>query len=119
MDTIANFLTSLRNAEMAGRKTAVVPFSKINVSLLGILSESGYVAGFEPSERTVTVNLTDASHTYKRVSKPGRRVYVAADEIPTVLGGRGIAVVSTSSGLMTGKAAKKQGLGGELICEVY
>ena len=120
MDTIANVLTIIRNAELAGHASAPVPFSNVTSNLLGLLQEHGYIASFQREAGVITVALKQGSrHSYKRVSKPGRRMYVGADSIPSILGGRGLAVISTSSGLLSGKEAKKRGIGGELMCEVY
>lgn len=126
MDTIANLITSIRNAEMAGHKSLTVPNSKIALNLLEILKEQRYLKGytvkediqFQPIEITLQANLDEAHH-YRRISKPGRRMYVNHKTIPSVRRGNGLVVISTSLGLLTGSDAKKKGVGGEIICEVY
>ncbi len=124
-DPIADMLTRLRNALSAGLSVTTMPHSKVKESILGILKAKGYVKSYKITGdapfRMLEVNLdpTDGGLALERVSKPGRRVYVASRDIPSVLGGRGIVIISTSQGLLTGQEARKQGLGGELICKVY
>jgi small subunit ribosomal protein S8 len=124
MDPIANLLTSLHNAEMAGHAELTVPASKSNLAILHILQKNGYVAGVKeepakPQGRLVISLNPGQVHTFKRISKPGRRSYVPADEIPVVSGGLGLTVISTSQGMMSGRDAKRQGIGGEVICTVF
>lgn len=125
MDTLGNLLTSIRNAEMARHAATSVPASKASAALLEILKANGYIKGFstrsEGVKQLIDVTLTGDGvvHHYKRISKPGRRLYTDAKNIPVVLRGMGMVVISTSAGMMTGKQARKQKLGGELICEVY
>lgn len=123
MDTIGNLITSIRNAELAGHVSLTVPFSKQNQAVLSVLQEEGFVAASKEAEkgRTITVTLPEpvVRHHYKRISKPGRRLYTTAAEIPIVLRGLGIVVVSTPKGVMTGKKAKKAGVGGEVMFEAY
>lgn len=126
MDTIGNLLTSIRNAELASHDELTVPDAKQSLAVLDILKAEGYVHDVKPVEATsaekrVRITLTQplSRHHYRRLSKPGRRLYVAADRIPSVRSGFGFVIVSTSKGMMTGKKAKSAGLGGELICEVY
>lgn len=123
-DPIADMLTRIRNAAGARQSSTRIPYSKIKESIAGILKANEFIADFkiEPEglksivvELETPTNLTNLA----RISKPGRRVYTAAGEIPTILGGRGIVVISTSHGLMTGREARKLGLGGELICKVW
>lgn len=128
-DPIADLLTRIRNALMACHETVNIPHSKIKVSIVKILEQEGFISGQHVVEKdpflTVKVELKyDSDHvpairSLKRVSKPGCRVYVGRDEVPLVLGGMGINILSTSSGIMTGKQAVKEGVGGEVLCEVY
>ncbi len=128
-DPIADLLSRIRNALMAGHETAEVPHSKIREELVRILKDEGYVIGYSLVEqepinriRVILKYQPDRSPTIKRlrrISKPGRRVYAGRNEIPSVLGGLGINIVTTSRGVMTGSAARDQGVGGEILCEVY
>lgn len=127
-DPIADMLSRIRNA-MAVRKTTItLPHSNIKQEVARIMKETNFIDGFNVEGQTVgkvlTVEInnpeTPARITeLKRLSTPGRRMYVNADNIPTVKRGRGIVIVSTSKGLMTGSNAKKERLGGELIAEIY
>ena len=123
MDHIANLITSLRNAEMASHTSLSVPNTKMNVNILTVLEQNGYIAGFvapEEGARTIVVNLiVSARHTFRRVSKSGRRIYTDAKHVPTILQGFGTVILSTPEGVMSGKDAKKKGIGGEVLCEVY
>lgn len=128
-DPIADLLTRIRNALMARHETVNIPHSKIKVSIVKILEQEGFISGQHLVEKdpflAVKVDLKyDSDHvpairSLKRISKPGCRVYVGRDEVPLVLGGMGINILSTSSGIMTGKQAVKEGVGGEVLCEVY
>jgi len=124
-DPIADMLTRIRNGLMAGRASVLVPHSTIKEAIAKILTEKGYVAGYEVSGQSpakmIEVTLGGRRELSKlaRISKPGRRVYTASREIPMVLSGRGLVIVSTPKGLMAGGDAKKAGLGGELICKVW
>jgi len=127
-DPIADLLTRIRNALMARHDTAEIPYSKRKEDVVRILHEEGYVAGFTRVESepfpTLKVVLKygpdhiPAIERMARVSRPGRRVYTGHKDIPQVLGGMGINIISTSKGLMTGKNAAEAGIGGEIICEV-
>ena len=127
-DPIADMLTRIRNAIIAGHKSTVLPSSKIKVELARILKEQGYMADYKLEDKSgrkvinVTVAYTPARQSVikeiRRVSKPSRRVYVNKGEIPRVRGGLGICIISTSKGIMTGTQARRQGLGGELICSI-
>ena len=127
-DQIADFITRLRNAVMVGKTEILVPTSKLKLAVAEILVKNGYLASCEVVEGTprgmlrVVINepgtVAKVSEIIK-VSKPGRRVYSAAADIPTVKSGRGMVVVSTSKGLMTGKDAKKNHLGGEILIRVW
>lgn len=127
-DPIADLLTRIRNAVMVGKNEITVPSSKIKVVVAKELKKAGYVTAVKVESAkprdilVVTINNPGENSTIneiKRLSKPGRRVYVSADEIPKVKSGRGIVLVSTSKGVVTGVEAKKQRLGGELLLSVY
>ncbi len=127
-DPIADMLTRIRNA-IAVRKTEVnLPHSRIKESVARLLKESNFIDNVSVSDapvgKTLTVKINDESSNARiteivRMSKPGRRHYVNAQEIPVVKRGRGLVIVSTSKGLMTGDRAKTEKVGGELICKVY
>lgn len=89
------------------------------MEILKVLKAEGYIKDFKLTDSIIYVDLDNALEKMMRISKPGRRVYANKDSIPTVLQGRGLVVISTSKGVMSGKAAKKQGLGGELLCKVW
>lgn len=123
-DPISDMLTRIRNAYAVGKEFTEVPTSKVKLAILAILKEKGYVKDYMQEERMIKVTLNYDGEKPKvssleRVSKPGRRVYVKSDEIPTVLAGAGITIISTSKGIITGEEAKKSKLGGELIAKVY
>ncbi len=124
-DPIADMLTRIRNGLTAGKSEVVIPYSKIKFAIAQILETNGYIQAVKVSENGIFQNLTIGLNGTKpitklmRVSKPGRRIYAKFSEIPQVLNGRGIVIVSTPAGLMTGIQARQQGLGGELICKVY
>ena len=127
-DPIADMLTRIRNAIAASRQHVVIPHSRVKEAIAKILSDNGFVASYRVDtdgafkSLIVTLNSDDtraAITALQRVSKPGRRVYAASQDIPLVLGGRGMVILSTSGGLMTGREARKAGLGGELICKVW
>ena len=124
-DPIADMLTRLRNANQALHDTADMPTSRMKVSVARVLQDEGYISGYEVNERTLTLKLKYDSERrrvisgLKRASRPGRRIYVGKDEIPRVLGGMGVAVISTSQGVITGQEARRRGVGGELLCTVW
>ena len=124
-DAISDMLTRIRNAQSARHTSASMPYSKMREAVAQILKGSGFIADAKVEkhgafQQLVITLATDRQITaLERVSKPGRRVYTKSQEIPLVVGGRGIVIVSTSSGLMTGREARKRGLGGELICKVW
>jgi small subunit ribosomal protein S8 len=128
-DPIADLLTRLRNASRARKAEFTVPYSKLKSEIARILEKEGYIAGFEletPEEgrphlkiKNKFVNKTSAIAGLKRVSRPGLRRYVGAGEVPRVLGGMGIAVLSTSRGVLTGHEAKKQNVGGEVLAYIW
>ncbi len=127
-DQIADFITRIRNAVMAQKTEILVPTSKLKLAVAEILVKNGYLASCEVIDGEprgmlhVVINELGTApriNEIMKVSKPGRRVYVGVAEIPTVKSGRGMVVVSTSRGLMTGRDAKKNGLGGELLVRVW
>ena len=127
-DPIADMLTRIRNAVMVRKTEVTLPHSKIKESVARLLQQSNFVdnvsVGDAPVGKTLTVRINDESGNARiteivRLSKPGRRYYVNALEIPIVKRGRGIVIISTSKGLMTGDQAKTEHIGGELICKVY
>ncbi len=126
-DVIADMLTRIRNAISAKHETVEIPASNTKKAIANILLEEGYIAGVEIIEGvqgTIKITLKyDGKNRVisglKRVSKPGLRIYVGAEEIPQVLGGLGIAILSTSKGIMTGKEAKKLHQGGEVLAYVW
>jgi small subunit ribosomal protein S8 len=127
-DPIADMLSRIRNA-IAVRKTEVnMPHSNVKESVAKLLQKNGFLADVRVAKATIgktlsiTINAEGTNATIteiKRVSKPGRRYYTRSQEIPVIKRGRGIVIVSTSKGMMTGTQAKQQGVGGELICQVY
>ena len=127
-DPIADFLTRLRNANAARKTELSLPYSKIKAEIARILKQEGYITNYEvdttgqfPQIKVISkmVNRTSAITGLKRVSKPGLRKYVGAGEIPRVLGGMGISILSTPRGIVTGREAKKQNIGGELLAYVW
>lgn len=129
-DPIADFLTRVRNANTAMKKSVDIPASNIKVSLSQILKDEGFIKDFEiiKEEETVKKNIrvylkydqkTRVISGLKRISKPSLRVYVGKEDIPKVLGGLGVAVLSTSQGIMTDKKARRDGMGGEVLCYVW
>jgi small subunit ribosomal protein S8 len=131
-DPIADFLTRIRNAIRAAHETVDIPASRLKSELARILAEQGYIESFSvvpaPAGATgqliqITLKYTDdrrsAISGLRRVSRPGRRTYVDAGHMPKVLGGMGTAIVSTSSGVMTGHDARAAGVGGEVLAEVW
>jgi len=127
-DPISDFLIRFKNASRAGKEEFTAPFSKIKAEIARILKEEGYIWSYEvdtegdfPSIKVKVryIDGTPALTDLKKESKPGRRRYIGVDEIPKVLGGLGIAILSTSQGLMAGHHAKKKNVGGELIASVW
>lgn len=127
-DQIADLITRIRNAIMVGKNEIVVPTSKLKVAVLEGLKSAGFIDSFEiianEPRDIIKVTIMKAGEIAKineieKVSKPGRRVYVAADEIPTIKSGRGLILISTNKGIMTGKEAKKNRLGGEILVKVW
>ncbi len=129
MDRIADMLTRIRNAQMAGIEKIEMPASKMLERIAGILKEEGYIAGVKAYNHKghrylrLTLRYDDEGNPVireiRRVSKPGRRVYAGADELPRVKNGYGVAIISTSKGIMTDKKARAARTGGEVLCTVF
>jgi small subunit ribosomal protein S8 len=128
-DPVADFLTRIRNAHSSRHQKLDVPASKLKLEIARILKEEGYIANFklteESNKKTLRVylkygpNNEAAINRIERISRPGCRVYVGRNEIGRVLGGLGINILTTPKGVMTGRQARKEGVGGEVLCEVY
>lgn len=129
-DTIADMLTRIRNACMVRHATTEVPSTKVTRSIAKVLKEEGFIADFEEvgesPKRSLVLSLKYKGknrqpiiRTLRRISKPGLRVYSNRKELPRVLGGIGVAIISTSSGIMTDREARRQGIGGEILCYVW
>ncbi len=128
-DPIADMLTRLRNGNTAYHDTVAMPHSKMKAGIAEILQQQGYIAGWSVAEgevgRTLTINLKYGPNRersiagVRRVSKPGLRVYAKSTSLPKVLGGLGVAIISTSSGLLTDREAAKKGVGGEVLAYVW
>lgn len=128
-DPIADFLTRIRNAGLARHETTEVPYSKMKRELARIFQEEGYINGYSEkgagSHRQLVIELKygpdgdRAIHGMRRLSRPGRRTYRKQNSIPRVLDGLGVAILSTSRGILTDHAARRQGIGGEVLCFVY
>ena len=129
-DTIADMLTRIRNANMARHQTTKIPATRMTRSIARVLQEEGFIAQFDEEKEGVKQflvislkykgkNRQPLITALKRISKPGLRVYSNRRELPRVLGGIGIAIISTSQGIMTDREARRQGLGGEVLCYVW
>jgi small subunit ribosomal protein S8 len=134
-DPIADMLTRIRNAVIAGHNTVALPNSKIKSAIAQILKDEGYIAGYEvvddsnnPLHKVLRIRLKYIGERrerrsvitgLERISRPGRRVYTGKQEIPWVLSGMGVAILSTPKGVMTGQRARQLGVGGEVICKVW
>lgn len=126
-DPIADMLTRIRNALQVSKPEVSMPSSKVKKAILDVLVSEGFVTSYDESgdiKKEITVKLKyyqgqPVIDEIKRTSKPGRRVYFSNEDLPTVKEGYGITVVSTSKGVMTGKQARQEGIGGELVCTVY
>ncbi|MBQ4133535.1 MAG: 30S ribosomal protein S8 [Desulfovibrionaceae bacterium] len=123
-DPIADMLTRIRNAHLALHKEVSVPRSKIKESIANILRDEGYVEDVSVEDRDIKIGLKyiggkGVISGLKRISKPGRRIYVSAAGVPNVQNGLGICIVSTSKGVISGAKAKEQHIGGELLCEIW
>ncbi len=130
-DPIADYLTRLRNAQMAGHRVVEIPASKMKKAITKILYDQGYILKYKFDDEAGKQGIIKIALKYdpvskepvirelKRISKPGLRKYCSADELPRVINGLGIAIISTSKGLMTDKEARKAHVGGEVLCHVY
>ena len=128
-DPLGDMLTRIRNAQMRGKSTVVTPASTLRARVLEVLLNEGYIRGFEKAdtankqgEFTISLKYYEGEpviRELKRVSKPGLRVYTKAESVPRVLGGLGVAVLSTSQGLLTDREARKRRVGGEVLCFVW
>ena len=128
-DPKADMLTRSRNANTVGHTTVEIPASKMKKSIAGILADEGYIKGFDViddnKQGIIRIQMkygTDKERVIsgiKKISKPGLKVYAKSDEVPKVLGGLGIAIISTSNGIISDKQARKLGVGGEVICYVW
>lgn len=135
-DPIADMLTRIRNAQAVRKPAVIIPMNKIKKEIARILKEEGWIYDYEIIKNDIVKNKTSvfdelkvvlkykksgrpAISNLKRISKPGLKIYVDKEHLPRVLNNMGIAIISTSRGLMTNKEARKQGLGGEVICEIY
>ncbi len=126
-DPISDMLTRIRNGQKAHKVSVSMPASSVKFAIARVLKDEGYITGFETSgegaEKALSVELkyfegTPVIEKVQRVSKPGLRIYRGKDEMPKVLGGLGIVIVSTSAGVMSDRQARQQGIGGEVICVV-
>ena len=133
-DPIADMLTRIRNSVMSGQAMTAMPSSKVKVEIAKILKEEGYLENFEiadgkrPSQKVLRLKIKYIGErrerkpvltNLERVSRPGRRVYTKKQEIPWVLSGIGVAILSTPKGIMTGQSARQLGVGGEILCKVW
>jgi small subunit ribosomal protein S8 len=128
-DPIADMLTRIRNAQKARHLETDVPFSRLKAEIARVMQEEGYIAGYRVQEDgarwtlRVALRYTDDGRAVatglERASKPGRRVYARAREIPRVLGGLGISILSTSQGVLSDREARRRGVGGELLCSIW
>jgi small subunit ribosomal protein S8 len=133
-DPIADMLTRIRNAVMAGQSTVAMPSSKIKVEIAKIMKEEGYLEGYEtvegetPAQKILRLKIKYVGERrsrrpvisgLERVSKPGRRIYTKKQNIPWVLSGIGVAILSTPKGVMSGARARQLGVGGEIICKIW
>ncbi len=123
-DTIADMLARIQNAIMRKREEVLVPNTKMNAEILRVLKEEEMTGEYEINEREIKVELKydenePVIRKLKKISKPGQRIYVTYKELKPVMNGRGIAIISTSEGILSGAMAKSRNLGGELICEVW
>lgn len=127
-DPIADMLTQIRNGQAVAHQTVIIPFSKIKFALAKLLEKEGLLAGVETQGRKINKAIEiklkyekglPVISGLKKISKPGQRIYIKASQIRPIKQGYGLAVISTSQGLMTNKEAKSKGLGGELLCEIW
>lgn len=124
MDQIADLLIRIKNAASINRAEVLAVYSKVNVAILTILKSEGFISDFEiiedENKRSIQLHFGGKALVHiRRISKPGRRIYVKSKEIPRPLRGLGTIIISTSNGVTTGREAYKKGLGGELLCEIW
>lgn len=126
-DTLADMFTRIRNAQQAGHSAVAMPSSKMKVSVAKVLKEEGYIGEFQVEGELKAILSIDLKYfedkpvieSIKRISTPGLRRYSGANDLPSVSGGLGVAIISTSKGIMTDRAARSAGVGGEVLCEVF
>ena len=126
-DPIADLLTRIRNAQLAGHESVLIPHSKLKCEIIRVLKEEGYIETYRVTDDVkplieVTLKYSKGVpviEKLKRVSRPGLRIYKDSDNVPTVNGGLGVAIVSTNKGVMTDRLARREGVGGEVICTVF
>ena len=127
-DPLSDMLTRIRNAQMAGKKSVEMPGSKLKAAVANVLKEEGYIADFAASSESGKPRLAIQLKYFQgkpviaeidRISRPGLRNYAGKDELPSVRGGLGVAIVSTSKGVMTDRAARAAGVGGEVLCTIF
>ncbi len=127
-DPVADMLTRIRNAQMAGKAEVAMPSSKLKIAVTTVLQEEGYVAGYHVDDNAGKPSLVIELKYYQgkavivdidRISRPGLRAYAGKNDLPKVRGGLGVAIVSTSKGVMTDRAARAAGVGGEVLCTVF
>lgn len=127
-DPIADMLTRIRNGQMASKTSVSMPASKLKLAIANVLADEGYILGADVSEegaqRTLTIDLKyyegrPVIEEIQRASRPSLRKYVGKDDVPSVRGGLGVSIVSTSHGVMSDRAARKAGIGGEVLCTVF
>ena len=126
-DPIADLLTRIRNAQLAGHESVLIPHSKLKCEIIRVLKEEGYIETYRVTDDVkplieVTLKYSKGVpviEKLKRVSRPGLRIYKDSDNVPTINGGLGVAIVSTNKGVMTDRLARKEGVGGEVICTVF
>ena len=126
-DPIADLLTRIRNAQLAGHESVDVPHSKLKVEIVRVLQEEGYVNSYQVVENMGSVIEISLKYSkgvpviekIKRISRPGLRIYKDSNSVPSVNGGLGVAIVSTNRGVMTDRKARKEGIGGEVLCTVF
>jgi len=129
VDPIGDMITRIRNAQMRSLSKVKIPSSKLRVRILDVLKKEGYISDYkltseDSNKNTLSIDLkyTNGSpviREIRRISKPGRRIYARADSIPKIQNGLGVAIISTSKGIMTDNDARNQNIGGELICKVF
>ena len=128
-DPIGDMLTRIRNSQLRGKSTVVTPASKLRANVLAVMADEGYIRGYEETKDqrghpAIEISLkyfegTPVIRELKRVSKPGRRVYLGVNDIPAVRQGLGVSIVSTSKGVMTDASARQANVGGEVLCTVF